>query len=52
MQFTNSDRQTEKKTDYYYYTTSVQRPFIQDNLVSRHQKGKPFWIYKQMIGWQ
>jgi len=28
----------------YQTTTSVQRPFLQGKWVSRHQKGKPFWI--------
>jgi len=34
---------------YCYYTTSVSRPFSRTTWVSRHQKGKPFWM---MMGWQ
>jgi len=39
---------------YYYYTTSIQRPFSRTTRVSRHQKGKPFWILleQEMTGWQ
>jgi len=34
-------------------TTTHVTAFFQDNLVSRHKKGKPFWILEQeMMGWQ
>ena len=44
---------TTKKKNYY----TTLHPFnglFQDNLVSWHQKGKPFWILleQQMMGWQ
>jgi len=37
--------------NYYYIHLMT---FFQDNLVSRHQKGKPFWISveREVIVWQ
>jgi len=38
--------------NYYFYIRFT--AFFQDNLVGRHQKGKPFWILleQETIGWQ
>jgi len=47
LESTTSLQSTEKtsrlKLHYYYYYIRL-TAFFQDNLVSQHQKGKPFWI--------
>jgi len=39
---------------YYYYNICLMAFFSRTTWVSRHQKGKPFWILleQQMMGWQ
>jgi len=39
---------------YYYYYIHLMAFFSRTNWVSRHQKGKPFWILleQEMMEWQ
>jgi len=50
--FSNTLTATQSRLNYY--TTSVLRPFFprQPDLVSWHQKGKPFWVLleQEMMG--
>jgi len=45
---------TSYLASYYYTALYPFNGFFQDNLVSRNQKGKPFWILleQEMMGWQ
>jgi len=40
--------------NYYYYYIHLMAFFSKTTWVSRHQKGKPFWIFleQEMMGWQ
>jgi len=48
------NQQMYQKTSYYHYYICLTPLFPWATWVSRHQKGKPFWILleQEMMGWQ